>query len=857
MPAAWRLAINSFSRRRARTALLCACVALCAALIAAISCAIASLNAGLAQRIDETIGAADLRLLHSGKSSFDASVLKTVDSWPEVKLATGRVIDSVAFINLRDKKDLRCIAYGVYPEREQQLRPLDLSDGRTIKADGEIILEQRAAAELNARVGDTLGLLKLGAEGSFTVVGITRPPPLSSMLGSNSSVYMTAATLRKAAERGDILHEIDIVLKEGEIADAVVARHAAQLDPRLTLQPTARITAGFANNRQSSNIALIIASVFAFFAASFIIATGMTTGVTERIRELAILRCIGATRSQLVWTQLFTGAIIGLIGAIIGVPLGIVATAILVARFPDQLPGGFAYEVSGLLAAALGAVGSGVIGAAWSAWNAARVSPLQGLSSRSIVPRTRTILIFLAVALVFISIHATIVTLRPSNTEHFFWLYVPFAIPAMLSGYFLLSVPLTLGVTHLLARPLALILRVPHRLLTRSLRQNPFRLGFTAGSMMIGLSLLVAIWTNGRSVLDHWMGNLSFPDAFVTGLSMKPDIHERLRKVHGIDAACPITLHTLSTDAFGIKGLTRYTTTFIAFEPDPFFAMMNLQWIEGDPATAQRRLNEGGCVLVAREFLVTKGLGVGKTIMLKDPATGNAHTFEIVGVVASPGLEVASKFFEVGENYVDQAVSSVFGHRKDLINYFNDDAVNMVQLSFTPGADPDATMTSIMKIPGSGILTSGTAVWLKQRIATMLGGSMRIFSWVAVGAMVIASLGVANIIIAGVQARTFQFGVLRAIGAPRGLLGRLVMAEAATIGVAACVLGSALGLQAAWGGQNVTASTIGVELAVSPPLGPMALGCVAVLVITLAAAAPTALGLVRRPPRELLGVMRG
>ncbi|MFT3686486.1 MAG: ABC transporter permease [Phycisphaerales bacterium] len=127
----------------------------------------------------------------------------------------------------------------------------------------------------------------------------------------------------------------------------------------------------------------------------------------------------------------------------------------------------------------------------------------------------------------------------------------------------------------------------------------------------------------------------------------------------------------------------------------------------------------------------------------------------------------------------------------------------------------------------------------------------------AVGAMVIASFGVANIIIAGVQARAFQFGVLRAVGAQRWLLGRLVIGEALVIAISACLLGTALGLQAAWGGQTVTAASVGLEMGFAPPIAQTGWAWLAVAGVTLAAAAPTALALVRKEPRQLLGVTRG
>jgi putative ABC transport system permease protein len=639
-------------------------------------------------------------------------------------------------------------------------------------------------------------------------------------------------------------------------ADAFAAAHRTDVPRPLFLQTTARTTAGFQSNRATSQIALIIASVFAFIASSFIIATGMTTGVTERVRELAVLRCIGATRRQLAAAQVFSGVVVGAIGACVGLPIGIGGSAWLVSHYPQQLPGGFALSWPGVTVAALGSVSAGVIGAAWSAWNAARVSPLEGLAARSRAPRTGTVAIMFAVGVVLVTVHASIVAVRPGQPDSFFWYYVPIGIPAMLSGYFLLGTPVTAAIARFVSPLLSLALRLPPRLLERTLAQTPFRHGFTAASMMVGVAMLISIWTNGRSIMEHWLERMQFPDAFVTGLSIRPDTADRVRKLPGVAEACAVTRQTVGTDAFGIKGITKYKTTFFAFEPEPFFHMSRVEWLQGDPETAIPRLKAGGAVIVAKEFLVTRKIGLGAKINLIDDKD-QPHQFEVVGVVTNPGLDVASRFFDIGENYLDQAVNSVFGSRDDLIKYFGNDSISLIQINFKPGADPKATYNSIRNLPGAGIFAGSTAVWLKDYLRTMIGGSLRLFSMVAIGAMIIASFGVANIIIAGVQARAFQFGVLRAVGAHRWLLGRLVIGEALVIAVSACLLGTGLGLQAAWGGQTVTSASIGIEFGFHPPVLQVGWAWLAVATVTLAAAAPTAWSLVRKQPRQLLGVTRG
>src|SRR5690606_13707191 len=103
------------------------------------------------------------------------------------------------------------------------------------------------------------------------------------------------------------------------------------------------------------------------------------------------------------------------------------------------------------------------------------------------------------------------------------------------------------------------------------------------------------------------------------------------------------------------------------------------------------KLQAGGAVIVAREFQLAQGLGVGDTFRCRegdDDGTGPdsvTHEFEIVGVVTSPGLDIVSKFFDVGADFVDQAIHAVFGTRADLEDKFGSDAIQMIQMNIAPG----------------------------------------------------------------------------------------------------------------------------------------------------------------------------
>lgn len=694
-------------------------------------------------------------------------------------------------------------------------------------------------------------LLSRGPEKRLRVVGIAAQPPL----GGRPQCVVSLAALEELSGHKNALSELQITLRPGFDAESVAEARRGEMPKDTLLQTTARITSGLDQNIASSELGFALASMLAFLSAAFIITTALTTGVTERQRELAILRCIGATRMQLGASQVLVGLIVGLLGAGSGVPAGIGLAWLMPVLFPEQIPSGLTIPPSGVLLSSIGSVLSGMLGAAWPAWRAANFSPLAGIASRGSAPTRRGIAVVTVCGVLGVVLQAVIVG-TPSDGQVLFWGYATAGVPAMFIGWFLLGVPATLAAGAVLARPLSMVLRLPPRFLARTVAATPYRHGFTAGSLMAGLALMIAIWTNGGAILRDWIDKIQFPDAFVSGPALPPEAEQRLKAMPFVRDTCAVALHPVETDVFGVRAIQSYKTTFVAFEPAPFFRMCRLTWVQGDEATALRRLEEGGAVVVAREFLIARGLGLGHRFTCSQ--NGQSWDFEIVGVVTSPGLEIISKFFNIGEDATDQALHAVFGSRRDLKEKFGSDAIQLIQIDLAEDTNDDAALETIRRdLAEFGLLDAGSGRQVKEDIRVFAEGMLLVFSSVAVCAMLVACFGVANLIVAGVQARRFEFGVLRSVGAAPGLLARLVLGEAIIIAASACILGSFMGIQASWAGQRLYGLLLGLDLHLRPPWAAMAAGWAIVLVMALAAAGPSAWRLARQRPRELLGALRG
>jgi putative ABC transport system permease protein len=374
---------------------------------------------------------------------------------------------------------------------------------------------------------------------------------------------------------------------------------------------------------------------------------------------------------------------------------------------------------------------------------------------------------------------------------------------------------------------------------------------------MLGLAIMTDLWTTGSAILRDWVEGIRFPDAFVQDLNgLTEEDRQRIESLDFVDGASAITLMRIDANVFGLAQLERPPTFFIAFEPASFFEMTRLNWEAGDPQYAMRRLEEGGAVIVAKEFLIARdGFKVGDTFTVINQ--GMSHDFEIVGAVSSPGLDVVGYGFDLGRGYAEMAVGSVFGSRADLRRVFHSDAVHLLQLKYSRDLSDAEASRRIREALAKPAALVGSGREIKAEILTLGRRSMRLASAVAVVVMLIGSLGVSNIVLAGIDARRFEFGVLRAVGARQGMLARLIAAEVVVLVLGACVLGTLFGLQGAFTAMRFYHIFAGLELRLIPQVGPIALGWAMLMVVTLVVVSPLIVRVARAHPRELLAATRG
>ncbi|MEM8875745.1 MAG: ABC transporter permease [Planctomycetota bacterium] len=442
---------------------------------------------------------------------------------------------------------------------------------------------------------------------------------------------------------------------------------------------------------------------------------------------------------------------------------------------------------------------------------------------------------------------------------------IAFDTAAALLGV-VIAIPAFFGVTCGLGMIFAGVFRRDFELLRQQLTGSVWRAAGTASGLMVGLSVLVVMQIQGGSALRSWQLPDGFPDVFVYTLTRTVAFEdEQVEQIaalpeigvrdDGAPAVLPIYLLSpnLPDLPFALAGLRMpENTTFVGCEPGPMLDMLQLDFVEGNEADARVMLEQDGHVLVTEEFRRLKGLGVGDVFEL---ATEEGPVdFIVAGVVRSPGIDVIVATFDMRGQFEQQAAACIFGSANDARNIFKEDRARILAVNLQPGVEREVAVQSLRRSVGRLRANIADVRAIKETITGTFARIMLLATTVAWAAMFVAALGVTNTILASVRSRRWQFGLLRSLGVTRGGLLKLVVAEAALLGVVAVILGLTCGGLIATNGRRVTQMVIGFVPPLSFPWELIAIGIGVVMAVSVFAAMIPAIRVARADP---LGLLQG
>ena len=654
----------------------------------------------------------------------------------------------------------------------------------------EVVVERNWARDRHVTVGQSLPVAAPTGRASLTVVGIFK---FSSGLsfGGQGLAGMSIDELRNLTGVASGYHQIAIQATDRGNVGALRHKLAAAVGSAVDIKTPTGLGADIAKQLQALNVVLYFFSGVALFVGAFLILNSFNMTVLQRIREIGMLRTLGATRGMVARLVLVEALAVGLVGALLGLGLGLLLSVGLTALMSSiGVPVGSLYVTPGpaIIAAVVGLLATAA-GAFYPARRASRVPPIQAAQGTFTTKQPNR----LRRGLVGFALIAPGAIFGGS-----YWMgdqagKSALAAVAGITGTMLMFVGMAIAapvvimpLVRLLAAPLRRLFPIGGRLAADATRSNPARTAATAVALTIGLSVIVVNATMSSSFLgtisdqidQNYARDFTVAPAGTTietavGQTIAPAVSQRIGDMRGAGVVTPLRASLLK-----LPGSTN-SREGLALGVDPRqFPQVDKTPVEGaSRAAAYDGLAHGG-VIVNKAYLKAANLHVGSTIVLRGPrGVTNARVVAVLGSM--------SGFSGQGMEMSLATMSWVFG--------VTDDSQILVKAA-SPGdrAALGRQLDSFLARDYPNLEAASTAD-IKSRIEAQVNQQFNLFNAILVIAVLVSLLGVVNTLAMSVIERTRDIGVLRALGSSRRQVRGAMVDESLLITLSGAAAGVAFG----------------------------------------------------------------
>ena len=665
----------------------------------------------------------------------------------------------------------------------EAVSPFSLVAGQPPGID-EFSIDLDSAATHDFVIGETYDVITPSGRRQLTLSG-------TSTFGADNDTVGAVLMQMNVAQAGELfgidgVTTIQVQVTDGADPAAVQAAIAAAL-PTLEVVDHDTVvrdtTEGFTGEIDIIGNILLGFGGISLFVSIFIIYNTFAIVLSQRTKELALLRTIGADPRQIRRSVIGEALFIGVLASGLGIVGGVGVAKGLEALF--NATGGSLPESPTILAtrtivAAL-VIGIGVtliaaVGPARRASTVPAIAAMRG-TDEATNPGSRTRILSGTGLLTLGAITGTFGLTGAGSTAVTVALMATGAVSIFL-GVTLLS-PMTVGViTRVLGWPLARLSGVSGSMAQQNAARNPRRTATTAAALMIGLALVSTSLIVGQSIKSNFGTTLeqsATGDYYVTDQLVEVDFPLEL----------PAQIAS-NTELFDAVAGFRYVETrvdgeiaeVVATDFTQLLPVMNADVREGDLGSSVDKP-----VLVAARHAEESGLVVGDMITTEF-ANGAAIDSTITGVFYDEALITSDFLYD--ESTFD-AAGDITGHEWLAISLA--DGASLIEV--------DAVMASLSEqMPHADVETTNE---FRDRVEGMIDDLLAIVNIMVALAVVIALIGIANTLALSVFERTRELGLVRAVGMTRRQLRRMVRFEAALVATFGAVLGVAVGLLFGWG----------------------------------------------------------
>ncbi|MFI2186012.1 ABC transporter permease [Streptomyces sioyaensis] len=682
------------------------------------------------------------------------------------------------------------LAANYQPGKDGKDSRYPLVQGRGPAAGDEIALAETTAKAAGVGLGDTVRFATDGPVLKKKLVGIVSSDDPQVTAGGSLALFDTATAQKLYLHPGQF-DELIVSATPGTNQETLTSKVRAVLPEKRAEATSGRELAAqqagmIAQQNSALSKTLLTFAGIALFVGIFIIANTFTMLISQRSREIALLRAVGASRRQVVRSVLAEAALLGLISSVVGFALGagiaVALRAVLEANgagFPDG-------PVIISPRAVLAALGVGVVVTVLAAWlpsrKAAKIAPVEALSSVEAPPKLRSLVVRNVIGSVITAVGVAVMlyvsTLKSGD-----------GLPTAMLG----STVTLIGVivlAPLLSRPLVSLaglvttrlFGIGGKLAKENALRNPRRTAATASALMIGLTLITGMTVVGHSAqigMDKMAGTEMTADYRIetsTFTGLDPALSKKVAQVPGVEAMAPLRSTGYAVgDGFG--SITGTDLTQIGKVTRLTFTQGSLDAVRA------------GGIAVSQDEAKRRGWQVGGTASLEFDDKKKVR------------VKVAA-IFKDNETFGDAFgdVSLVDPHLTPLKN-------NKLLVKAADGGSPALVKDIRRALGDSPLLKIESRDDLRKKNAGQIDTIVNMVYGLLGMAVIIAVVGVVNTLAMSVFERTREIGMLRAIGLARSGIKQMVRLESVVISLFGAVLGIGLGIFLAWAGGSLVGSS--------------------------------------------------
>lgn len=772
-----RYSLRSLRQRPGRALLTITSIIIGVGAIVSFSVTTQTTRGAYKQMFSLVTGRTSLEVATDGPGGLDPALEQKVAAIEGVEVAVPTLQRlSIIYAN---KNKARLQLLGIDPARDPLVRDYRITAGRGLQDDDELLLDRPFAERLQVEVDQSVKLLSRRGLKSLKVVGFIESRGGAALKQAGTMLV----TLKKAQSLFGVKDRIDrlqVVVKDGTDVDAVQRAIAVELPDGVEVRKPNTSSQLMEETLRSSEHGLRLASLFSMLSASFIILNTFLMAVSERRRQLAILRAIGATSSQIMRAVMGESLVLGVIGTALGIAGGVGLAKVLNRIFnyamQVELPSA-QLSPSALAIAIVCGLGMALLGAFVPARMASRISPLEGLDrvNRADLQGAPWFYAFVGFVLTSVSTVLIVMALRGQVS-----IMVPTYVSVfLLVGIVMLSSLVLDPLCRVVAASISPFTKVLGRLALTQVLRHRARSTLTSGVLFVaastGVGIAYAILDNVQDVRD-WYQQALQGDFFIRAMmpdmatGMAADLPEELGdEIRQIPHLRSITAGAMLEARVGETTVIVVARELLPNQPMP------LDLVVGDPQHVRQEFLNGN-VVVGSVLSTRLGLKVGDTLKVE---TGQG-TFDL------PICGVTNDYMVGGYSaYINMAkVDELFGAH----------GIDGYAIRVDPANRAEAQQALQAICDKHGVLLHSFTDVANQ-IEVIISGIVASLWLLIVLGFVVGAFGVINTIAMNVLEQTRELGLLRIVAMTRQQVRRTILTQAvimAGVGLVPGILGGLL-----------------------------------------------------------------